>query len=153
MNWNTDAVCDLKTEFLKLLYDRKNKYCQTLHFRHWHCSKFWLQCCFYLVRAKQARSWGGARGGSAPPAGNKIEIVPTKLKFALAYFNHIYRSYKWLYFTLMVMSFLKRKTNNQDLFVVILMFICAWQTSIQLLWLSSLTARKLIDISVFTLKF
>ena len=48
----------------------------------------------------------------------------------------------------MVMSFLKRKTNNQDLFVVILMLICAWQTSI-LLWLSSLTARKLIF--VFTL--
>ena len=38
---------------------------------------------------------------------------------------------------------LKRKTNNQDLFVVILMLTCAWQTSI-LLWLSSLTARKLI---------
>ena len=37
----------------------------------------------------------------------------------------------------------EEKTNNQDLFVVTLMLICAWQTSI-LLWLSSLTARKLI---------
>ena len=36
---------------------------------------------------------------------------------------------------------IRGKTNNQDLFVVILMLICAWQTSILL---CSLTARKLI---------
>ena len=42
-----------------------------------------------------------------------------------------------------VMSFLKEKTNNQDIFVVVLTLICAWQTSI-LLWLSSLIAGKVI---------
>ena len=42
-----------------------------------------------------------------------------------------------------VISFLKEKTNIQDIFVVVLTLICAWQTSI-LLWLSSLIAGKLI---------
>ena len=43
-----------------------------------------------------------------------------------------------------VMSFLKKKvSNNQDIFVVVLMLICTWQTSI-VFWLSSLIAIKLI---------
>ena len=93
------------------------------------------------MRVKPVAEGGGAWGGAVPPpAGNKLKLCPTKLKFALAYFNYIYRSYMTLLHFKMVMSFLKRKTNNQDLFVVILM-LCAWQKSI-LLWLSSLTARS-----------
>ena len=34
-------------------------------------------------------------------------------------------------------------TNNQDIFPVVVMLICVWQTRISL-WLSSLIARKLI---------
>ena len=94
-------------------------------------------------QCKPVAEGGGLEGQCPPQQEIKLKLCPTKLKFALAYFNYIYRSYKWLCFTLMVMSFLKRKTNNQGLFVVILMLICAWKTNI-LLWLSSLTARKLI---------
>ena len=36
----------------------------------------------------------GGLGGSAPQQEIKLKLCPTKLKFALAYFNHIYRSYK-----------------------------------------------------------
>ena len=53
-----------------------------------------------------------------------------------------------LFYFKMVMSFLKKKTNNQDIFVKVLMLICAWQTSI-LLELSSLIARKLIFLCLF----
>ena len=38
---------------------------------------------------------GGRLGGAVPPQQEiKLNLCPTKLKFALAYFNHIYRSYK-----------------------------------------------------------
>ena len=42
----------------------------------------------------QARSLGEAWGGSAPQQEIKLKSCPTKQKFALADFNHIYRSYK-----------------------------------------------------------
>ena len=46
----------------------------------------------------------------------------------------------------------EEKTNNQDIFVKVLMLICAWQTSI-LLWLSSLIARKLIFLCLLLISF
>ena len=82
---------------------------------------------------------------SAPQQEIKLKLCPTKPKnFALADFNHFLPKPQMilLYFK-EVMSFLKEKTNNQDIFVVVLTLICAWQTSI-LLWLSSLIAGKVI---------
>ena len=47
-----------------------------------------------LEPSKPVAEGGGPGGGSAPQQEIKLKLCPTKLKFALAYFNHIYRSYK-----------------------------------------------------------
>ena len=50
----------------------------------------------------------------------KLKSCPTKPKFALADFNHFSTKLQMtlLYFK-MVMHFLKKKTNNQDVFAVV----------------------------------
>ena len=81
----------------------------------------------FVETEKQARSWGvrAGEGGSAP------EIIS-------------YQSYKRPWFTLKIaMPFLKKKTISQDIFAVVPMLICVWQTTI-LVWLSLLIVRKLI---------
>ena len=96
-------------------------------------------------------AWGGL-GGSAPPQQKiKLKSCPTKPKFALADFNHFLPKLQMtLLFFKITMPFLKKKTNNPDIFAVVPMLICEWQTFFGVV---KFTYSKKIDISVFSLKF
>ena len=78
------------------------------------------------VQDSRLTPWGG---------GNKIEIVPHQTKIcSYRFLSYLPKLQMTLLYFEIVMSFLKKKTNNQDIFVVVLMLICEWQINI-LLWL------------------
>ena len=117
--------------------------CSRLHVRV--CSRSRLFACRARnIRARPVAE-GGTWEGQCPSAGTKIEIVPHQTKICSCRFlSYLPKLQMTVPYFKVVMFFLKKKTNNiQDIFVVVLMLIYTWQTSI-LLWLSSLIARKLI---------